>query len=155
MFQRQYEWALREYKKATDFDPDFHVAHWMASWCMMGLGRHDEAAASATRAIEASKGLLVCYPSLARAHALAGRKDEARRILAELEAKSPARYVEPVEVAIAYDALGERDTAFAWLERGFRDRSHWLLTLNVEPRFDAMREDPRFQDLKARVGVPA
>jgi serine/threonine protein kinase/tetratricopeptide (TPR) repeat protein len=155
MFQREYEWALREYKKATDFDPDFHVAHWMASWCMMGLGRYDDAVASCTRAIEASKGLLICYPSLARAHAMAGRTGEARRILSELEAKSPARYVEPVEVAIAYEALGERDAAFAWLDRGLRERSHWLLTLDVEPRFDSLREDPRFKELAAKVGVRA
>lgn len=155
MFQGQHEWALREYRKTTDFDPDFHVAHWMASWCMTELGRHDEAVASVTKAIEASKGLLVCYPSLARAHALAGRKDEARRVLAELEAKSPARFVEPLDVALAYEALGERDTAFAWLDRAFRERSHWLVAMGVDPRFDSLRGDARFVELMKKVGVSA
>ncbi|HEY6573256.1 MAG TPA: protein kinase [Candidatus Eisenbacteria bacterium] len=155
MFQGQHEWALREYKKATDFDPDFHVAHWMASWCLMALGRHDDAVASVTRAIESSKGLLVCYPSLARAHALAGRKDEARRVLAELEAKSPDRFVEPLEAALVYEAIGERDTAFAWLDRAFRERSHWLVALGVDPRFDSLRGDSRFGELMKKVGVSA
>ncbi|MEK7347396.1 MAG: protein kinase [Candidatus Eisenbacteria bacterium] len=153
MFQGQHEWALREYRKTTDFDPDFHVAHWMASWCLTELGRHDEAVAAATRAIEASKGLLVCYPSLARAHARAGKKDEARRVLAELEAKSPARFVEPLEVALAYEALGERDTAFAWFDRAFRERSHWLVAMGVDPRFDSLRGDARFEELMKKVGV--
>ncbi len=155
MFQGQHEWALREYRKTTDFDPDFHVAHWMASWCMTELGRHDEAVASVTKAIEASKGLLVCYASLARAHALAGRKDEARRVLAELEAKSPARFVEPLDVALAYEALGERDTAFAWFDRAFRERSHWLVAMGVDPRFDSLRGDARFVELMKKVGVSA
>ncbi len=153
MFQGKYEWALREYSKATDFDPDFHVAHWMASWCLTALGRHDEAVASVTRAIETSKGLLICYPTLARAHALAGRKDEARRVLAELEAKSPARYVEPLEVALGYEALGERDIAFTWFDRAVEARSRWLVALGVDPRFDSLREDPRFGALKKKVGV--
>ncbi|HET9951207.1 MAG TPA: serine/threonine-protein kinase [Candidatus Eisenbacteria bacterium] len=153
MFEREPALALPEYRKATDFDPEFHVAHWMAAWVLSDLGRHDEAVASVTRAIEVSKGLLICYPTLARAHALAGRKDEARRVLAELEAKSPARFVEPLEVALAYEALGERDTAFAWLERALKERSHWLVAMGVDPRFDSLREDARFVALREKVGV--
>jgi len=153
MFRQDFEGALREYRKASDFDPDFHVAHWMGSWCLTALGRRDEAVAMAARAIEVSKGLLICYPTLARAHALAGRKDEARRVLAELEVKSPARFVEPLEVALAYEALGERETSFAWLDRALQERSHWLVALGVDPRFDSMREDPRFGELMKKVGV--
>ena len=151
MFRREPARALPEYRKAIDFDPEFHVAHWMASWVLSDLGRHEEAATSAARAIEVSKGLLVCYPALARAQALAGRADEARRGLAELEAKSPARYVEPVEMAIAYEALGERDTALAWLDRAVAERAHWLVAANVDPRFDSLREDPRFAAVVAKI----
>ena len=152
MFRRQPERALREYRKAIDFDPEFHVAHWMAAWVLSDLGRHDEAVASVTRAIEVSKGLLICVPTLARAHALAGRKDEARRILAELEAKSPDRYVEPLEVALAYEALGDREIAIAWMERALRERSHWLVAAGVDSRFDSMRGDARFAELLGKVG---
>jgi tetratricopeptide (TPR) repeat protein len=151
MFQRAPALALPEYKKATDFDPEFHVAHWMAAWVMMQMGRHDEAVASVTRAIEVSKGLLICYPTLACAHALAGRKDEARRVLVELEAQSPTRFVEPLEVALAYEALGERDTAFAWLDRALKERSHWLVAMGVDPRFDSLRGDARFGELVGKV----
>jgi tetratricopeptide (TPR) repeat protein len=140
-----------EYRKTTDFDPEFHVAHWMASWSLLRLGRHDEAIASAARAIEVSKGLLICYPTLARAYAEAGRRDEARSVLAELEAKAPARYIMPVEVAFAYEALGERETAFGWLERGVAERSHWLAAIHADPRFDSMRADPRLGEFAAKV----
>jgi tetratricopeptide (TPR) repeat protein len=151
MFRRDPARALPEYRKATDFDPDFHVAHWMAAWVLMSMGRHDEAIAAVTRAIESSKGLLICYPTLARAHAMAGRKDEARAIAADLEAKSPGRFVEPLEMALVYEALGERDTAFAWSERALKERSHWLVAAGVDPRFDSLREDPRFGALLKQV----
>ncbi|HEU4725853.1 MAG TPA: protein kinase [Candidatus Eisenbacteria bacterium] len=153
MFQKNAEVALREYQKASHFDPDFHVAHWMSSWCLSALGRHDEAIEQAAKAIDVSKGLLICYPTLARAQALAGRMDEARRVLADLESKSPPRFVEPLEVALVYEALGERDTAFAWLDRALEARSHWLVALAVEPRFDSLRDDPRYSTLMKKVGA--
>jgi serine/threonine protein kinase/tetratricopeptide (TPR) repeat protein len=151
MMTKKDEQAVIEYRKTTDFDPEFHVAHWMASWSLLRLGRHDEAIASAARAIEVSKGLLICYPTLARAYAEAGRRDEARSVLAELEAKAPARYIMPVEVAFAYEALGERETAFGWLERGVAERSHWLAAIHADPRFDSMRADPRLGEFAAKV----
>ena len=80
-------------------------------------------------------------------------KDEARQVLADLESKSPTRFVEPLEVALAYEALGERDTAFAWLDRAFEARSHWLVALDVEPRFESLRDDPRYAVLRKRTGV--
>jgi tetratricopeptide (TPR) repeat protein len=150
-FQRDYDWARREYRKATDFDPEFHVAHWMASWALVEAGRLEEAVASITRAIDVSKGLLICYPSLARALASAGRGDEARRVLADLEANAPGRYVMPLEVGLAYEALGERDTALAWFERALKERSHWWVAAGVDPRFDSLRDDARFQALMEKV----
>jgi tetratricopeptide (TPR) repeat protein len=150
-FQRDYDWAAREYRKATDFDPEFHVAHWMASWALVEAGRLEEAVASITRAIDVSKGLLICYPSLARALASAGRGDEARRVLADLEANAPGRYVMPLEVGLAYEALAERDTALAWFELALKERSHWWVAAGVDPRFDSLRDDARFQALMEKV----
>ena len=148
------EGALREYKKTTDFDPEFHVAPWMASWVLTNLGRMDEALQAATRAVEVSKGLLIVYPALARVHALAGRPAEARRVLSDLEAKSPARYIDPVEISMAYEALGERDRALEWLDRGLKERGHWMIALGIDQRFDSMRGDPRFEATAKKVGVP-
>jgi serine/threonine protein kinase len=152
MFRRDPARALPEYRKATDFDPEFHVAHWMSAWVLSEMGRHDDAVAAVGRAIEASKGLLICYPTQARAHALAGRREEAVRVLTELEAKSPARYVEPLEVALAHEAIGDREAARSWLERALRERAHWLVAMEVDPRFDSMRDDPTYREVAAQVG---
>ena len=66
---------------------------------------------------------------------------------------SKQRYVSPYLIAIVYVGLGDKDQAFAWLDKAFQDRSSLLLWLKVEPQFDSLRDDPRFQDLLRRVGL--
>ena len=56
-------------------------------------------------------------------------------------------------MAMIYTGLGEKDQAFAWLEKAYTDRVWRLPFLNVEPRFDSLRSDPRFADLVLRVGL--
>lgn len=53
-----------------------------------------------------------------------------------------------------YAALGERDEAFAWLSKAYDDNSTWLIELKVEPAWDNLRSDPRFESLLDRVGLP-
>ena len=53
---------------------------------------------------------------------------------------------------MVYNGLGEREEALAWLERGYREREPRMVFLKVEPKWDNLRDDPRFQDLLRRVG---
>ena len=57
-------------------------------------------------------------------------------------------------IAIVYAALGEREQAFAWLEKVFSDKSYYVVWLTVDPVFDPYRADPRFQNLLTRIGLP-
>ena len=63
-------------------------------------------------------------------------------------------YVSPFDIALIYTALGDKDTAFAWLAKAVAERSTWLVDRKWEPRFDPLRNDPRFQDLLRRIGFP-
>ncbi len=60
----------------------------------------------------------------------------------------------PTSIALVYAGLGEKDEAFAWLEKAYEERSFQLQWLNVEPRWDSLRSDPRFADLIRRIGLP-
>jgi tetratricopeptide (TPR) repeat protein len=91
--------------------------------------------------------------ALGHAYALAGERDKALKALAELRARSKQSYISPSWSAIIYVGLGDKEQAFAWLEKAFQDRSSLLIWLKVEPLFDPLREEPRFQDLRRRVGV--
>jgi hypothetical protein len=90
---------------------------------------------------------------LAFALASAGQAERARALLVELLAAHPARHVAAYSVALVWCALGEHDRAFEWMGRAVEERDHWLVFLDVEPRFDPLRADPRFAALRASVGV--
>jgi serine/threonine-protein kinase len=86
--------------------------------------------------------------------ALSGRTGEARATIAEMDAMSRNAYVTAYAMALVHAALGQRDSAFAWLDRGVAERTHWLVWLNRDPRWQSIRGDPRFAALVKRVGLP-
>jgi hypothetical protein len=73
--------------------------------------------------------------------------------LAEVKAPSKQQYVSPYLMASIYAALGQKDVAFEWLERVYKDHSYYVVWLNVDRVFDGIRPDPRFQDLLNRIGI--
>ncbi len=75
-------------------------------------------------------------------------------MLEEMFKLSTERYVSPYSIALAYNGLEERDKTLAWLERGFKERDPKMVFLKVEPKWNNLRGDPRFQDLLRRVGFP-
>jgi hypothetical protein len=84
---------------------------------------------------------------------MAGRLDEARAVLSQLNALSRQRYISPYDIAMVHVGLQENDEAFAWLQKAVEQRSLWLGYLNVEPQLDQLRSDQRFLELLRRVGL--
>ena len=74
-------------------------------------------------------------------------------MLAELKAASKQKYVYSVGFARIYAGLGDKDQAFAWLEKAYEERSTGLYWLKVDPIWDPLRSDPRFNDLLRRIGL--
>jgi hypothetical protein len=75
-------------------------------------------------------------------------------MLDELKGLSKERYVPAFSFAVIYLGLGEKDQAFAWLEKAYEDRSSLILFLKGDPIWDPLRSDPRFADLLRRIGLP-
>jgi len=93
----------------------------------------------------------MCRANLARAYAASGRRAEAVQILSDLKGRSEPGYSHASEIAMIYAALGDRDQAMTWLERGFEERVNPGVLLR--PGFDPLRSDPRFQGLVRRLGL--
>jgi len=89
--------------------------------------------------------------TLREAFASQGIKGFWRKRLEQL--KSKPGYVEPMMIADIYLSLGDKDQAFAWLEKAFRDHSPYMVGLKSSPRVDPLRSDPRYDDLLCRVGL--
>jgi TolB-like protein/Tfp pilus assembly protein PilF len=89
---------------------------------------------------------------LGRAYALSGKRNDAKKLLERL--KTTEKYVSPAELAILYAALGDKEKAFSSLEQAYAERDFQLLFLKVEPGYDVLRGDQRFDDLMRRAGFP-
>ncbi len=151
---RQYAQALIQCRKALDIDPDFFPAHLVAGLVLEREGRFTHAIESLEKASRASGGSVLLRAVLSGTFAFAGRQDDARAVLRELEQYSAEKYVSPVPVAVALAALGEYEAAFARLDDGLRFRCPRAIWIKIDPRFDILRSDPRYADLLRRMGLP-
>jgi Flp pilus assembly protein TadD len=86
-------------------------------------------------------------------YALLDNRAEAEKIINELNGRETREYIDPVLVAYIYIALGDKDGAFASLQKAYQQRSGLICFLQIEPKFDRLRSDPRFQDLERRMGL--
>lgn len=149
---RRYDEAIREAERALEMDPSFPVALGVIGLASSRLLRHERAIESHLKAIESSSSTRY-RADLAYIYAKAGKPDEARATLGELEKLTATRYVSAFFVAPAHAALGETDLAFSRLEESFAERSNGMTLLGTDPNLDDLRPDPRFAALVRRVGL--
>jgi serine/threonine-protein kinase len=116
-------------------------------------GMHERAIGVLEKALSLPGGELYEMSALAQVYARVGRAAEARTLLEELEELSEVQYVPPHLIALVHAALGQEDQAFAWLEKAYEVRDAALIWANVDPGFDNLRSDPRFQDLLRRMNL--
>ncbi len=154
-FARQYEQAIEQNRKALELDSRFVFAYWNMGLALAQLGRIQEAINALEQAVEYSEGGLTFKAYLGYVHALAGRWTDAQQALTELEELAKERYVPAYYPAIIYLGLDAPEQALGWLERAREERSGFLAFVNVEPMFDGLRADARFQDFARRIGPDA
>ena len=148
---RQYDLAIEQYLKALELDPKFVQAHLWFGRPYLQKGMYDEAINEVKRAVELSGESTISLAVLGHAYACAGRRDEALRIVGKLKERARKQYLPSYWIGLIYTGLQEKDNAFEWLERAFQERSSWLVWIKVEPRFDVLRSDQRFDSLLKRM----
>jgi TolB-like protein/DNA-binding winged helix-turn-helix (wHTH) protein/Flp pilus assembly protein TadD len=152
-FARQYDLAVMEDKHALEIDPHFSLASDFLSLALLSQGHTNGAIAQVQRASRWDDTPL-SLSILGYCYAVAGRKEEAQEVLYRLRELSTTRFVDPSFLGRIYIALGDRNSAFASLEREYQAHSANLNRLLVSPIYDPLRSDPRFNDLVSRMGLP-
>ncbi len=147
---REYDQLIAEGRKMEPNDP---YVHFWTSAAYGQKGMHEEAITEAQKAASLSRGSTIMKAQLGYTFAVAGRRDEAENILSELKALAAQRYVSPYDIALIYVGLGNKEQAFAWLEKAYQERARRLWALKVNPSWDMLRSDPRFADLLRRIGL--
>ncbi|HVR38902.1 MAG TPA: winged helix-turn-helix domain-containing protein [Thermoanaerobaculia bacterium] len=148
-YARQYDRALEQCKAAAAIEPRFGITQWTLGIVYQQLGDHNRAIAALEQSVALTEYSRTMLASLGHAYAIADRREDALRILSQLQ----NHYVPPHEIALVHAGLGNHDEALAWLARALDERSAWVVYLNVDPRLDALRADGRFGGLVGRVGV--
>ncbi|MGD8727588.1 MAG: tetratricopeptide repeat protein, partial [Gemmatimonadales bacterium] len=154
VLSRKYDDAIGHLRAMLEVDPNIPQALWYLGVALAQKSAFQEAIAAHEKAVVVSQRALCFLAGLAHGYASAGRYDDARGVLAELDTAWDEAYAPPWFTAAAYVALHDHDTAMLWLERAYEVRDPWLPHLRVEPMFDAIRTDPRYQDLVRRMNFP-
>jgi TolB-like protein/Tfp pilus assembly protein PilF/class 3 adenylate cyclase len=145
--------SVAQCKAVIDLDPNYPRAHEYLGLGYLKQGHHSEAIAELQKAVELSGGDRRPLRDLGYGYAFSGRRAEALAVLKELEGKYEQHEAIGQDFAAVYAGLGEKDQAFAWLEKDFQARSGLLAWIRWAPPFDSLRSDPRCADLLRRMGL--
>jgi len=152
-YARQYDEVIEQEANALGMDSNFWLSHINLGRSYTQKGMHAEAINELLKARELSVGNTEVLSFLGFAYATAGKRDEALMVLGELNEQAQRGHVPPYHFAIITAGLGEKDQALEWLEQAIEIHAVDLFTLKVEPMFDLLRSDLRFQNLLQRIRV--
>ena len=153
---RRFAEAVPEFEKAVRLDPDAAFPVWSLGQAQHHAGLVTEAIATLERGVAVTQREH-CFEIalLGEALAAAGRKDEARALLAELEQRAKREYVPPFDLAVLHAALGENSEALTALEKAYEDRNGLLWFRIHFPSFDTLHGEPRFKAIAERLARTA
>jgi eukaryotic-like serine/threonine-protein kinase len=152
---RQYDEAVAQLLRTVELDANYPMTFWILGLIYRETARYDLAISAGEKGVNLSGGSPLMRAALAQTFATAGAAQEAIQILDDLEKLAKEKYVAPHFFAGVYVGLGEHDRALEYLEKSYAEHCHWLIYLHIDPSMEDLRNDPRFQDLLRRVGLPA
>jgi eukaryotic-like serine/threonine-protein kinase len=151
---RRYDDAMEQLLRTVELDPNYPVTYWILGLLYRITGRYESAITAGEKGVSLSGGSPLMRAALAHTYGKAGRRKDALQVLDDLTELAKHKYVAPQFFAGIHIGLGENDRAVECLEKSYQEHSHWLIYLHIDPSMDDLRNDPRFQDLLTRVGLP-
>jgi TolB-like protein/class 3 adenylate cyclase/Tfp pilus assembly protein PilF len=153
-FARRYDEAIAQLHKTIDMESHFYLAHYYLGETLQLKGQMAEAIAEYSKAVELDDDPFA-LALLGQAYARAGRRDEANKILAQLNQEAKARYVSAYGVGLVFLGLGDKNRAMDELERAYRENDGGnIYNIKIDPMLDDLRGTPRFEALAEKI-VPA
>lgn len=146
--------ALAKADEIISLEDTYPQGHLQRGNILIELGRADEAVVETARAIELMPGSTLTLYNYCFALVAAGRRDDAVKVVEDMKAVSPTRFVKPYFLAMAHLAIGEIDETFRLLDISVDECDPWLVWLRSEPKLDPIRKDPRFLALIERTSTP-
>jgi len=152
-FGGRFEDSAEQHRKVLAMNPQFFPSQARLAKALACAGDRDGALDALDELRELAPEA-VFLETAAVTHGILGETDEARAALDDWRGLSTG-YVSPLPVAWAYGALGDRDAAIEWLEKSLDERSPALIVSHVQPAFRSLADDPRYQGILKRIGIPS
>ena len=154
-FAGRYDESIAQLKAALELDPNHYWTLMVLTWpyAMKGMKREIAVLVDKIKALYSLEEDPLLLSQVAWCYALSGEKEKARILLEQLLDLSARKYVDSGLVAQVYTGLGEKDRAFDWLTRGYKERVNIMLYLKVDPAFILLRSDPRYRELLKKIGL--
>src|SRR6266478_3137756 len=148
--------GMASMQKALELDPSFSDASLVLARAYLAQGMYERAISELQKVRMLNEKESLVLGALAHVYARAGQREEALKLLGELKRieADERGFVPPFGIIWAYAGLGDKEQAFAWLERSYQEHHDRIVWLNVDPLLEPLRSDPRFHDLVRRVGLP-
>ena len=153
-FARQYDKSITQCRIALELDPNAAGGYDCLGAAYLAKSAYEQAIEACQKAVRLSGNAPSRAVGLGEAYALAGKKSEADKVFVQLRERSKQSYVSPVFLARLYLVSGDYQNMFDQLEQAYQARDYQIVFLRVEPAFDSVRNDLRFQNLLRRVGFP-
>jgi serine/threonine protein kinase/Tfp pilus assembly protein PilF len=155
-FEKQYDKAIEQLKAIQNLDPNFTLGYGLLGAIYREKGMYDESVETWLKGstLEGAGFSKEELDVLRKAYKESGFKGHWRKHAELLQAHAKEKYVSPIFIAMDYAMIGEKELALAWLNKAYEERSSWLTEIGVDPVWDDLRDDPRFQDLLRRIGLP-
>jgi len=149
---RQFDRAIPNFRKALELDSNFHTTRTFLGFAYLRTGKSAEALAEFQTLAQWAPDLPWVQGSLGYFFALTGRHADAKNVLSGLDQLARKRYVPCWARAIVYIGLGQKISALDWLEKAVEEHDGSIWWINVDPWYDSLRNEPRFQELLKKVG---
>jgi TolB-like protein/Tfp pilus assembly protein PilF len=153
-FARRYDEAIVQLRKTIEIEPHSYLAHYYLGEALQLKGQMPDAIAEYRRAVELDDDPFA-LALLGQSYARVGRRDEANKILTQLNQEAKTRYVDAYGVGLVFLGLGDKNHAMDELERAYRENDGGdIYNIRIDPMLDDLRGDPRFEALAEKI-VPA
>lgn len=150
-YQHDYDHAIEQYRKALELDPNYIVAQEALGTAYLRKGMHAEAVEAYLKEKAIAGVPTEIIAPFRQAYEAGGIKGYWQKELEQAQERVKQGRGSSRRLAHIYTELGDKDQAFAWLEKAVVERNSLLIFLKTDPIFDALRDDPRFEDLLRRI----
>jgi serine/threonine protein kinase/tetratricopeptide (TPR) repeat protein len=152
-FRHDFDRAIEQFERVLALEPSFAFAHYALGDACTQINQFERAIKAFEKAIELGGRSVNHVGVLGYAHGRAGNRDRAQALLEELTSRASKDYVPAMWIALVHLGISDLDGLFRWLDRAWEDRDGSLILISAAVEFDAVREDPRFKSLLARMGM--